>query len=396
MTYNRKVLLFPYLIILYEITLFLSNDMYLPSMPAISKDLFLTQHEIQSTLTIWFLGASSLQLFLGPVSDRYGRRIIIILGALFFSLSSVACAVAENLTSLLIARLVQGTSICSLVAAYAAIHELYSTKQAIKWLSIIGAVTILAPALGPLLGALIVQFAVWRYIFWFLFAMGFLSLIFLFLFMPETNMNKHHSSFKTTARDYLAIIRNPDFLKPYASYFFIVSVSFFWIFESPFVMIEMYNTSTLFYGVAQTLIFSCFFIGAAATKWVLDRYTVEQLLKYSLAVSVGGVALFLIGAIIYPDSIELAIACMMIFSVGASMLTGPLNRLSVEACKQPTGRVTAVATTSISLSGLITGIVLSLIVSRGLLVIAVLSAVCVTCATLLVLRMKINVSDSHI
>jgi len=388
MTKATKRSLFPFLIIVYEIALYLSNDMYLPSMPAIAKDLSFSQHEIQSTLTFWFLGASSLQFVLGPISDRYGRRIIIIAGGLCFTLSSAVCAMANSLSVLIMARFIQGISICTLVAVYAAVHELYNTKDAIKLLALVGAVTILAPAFGPLIGSLIIQFADWRYIFWVLFGLGTLSLASIMLYMPETNLSRKTLHFKSIVSDYAKIMVNPNFLKPCGCYFFLVSVQFIWIFESPFIMIELYNTSTLFYGIAQTFIFSCFFIGAAATKWLLDRYSVQALIRYALGITVVGMLVFWAGSIYYP-TINMAIISMMIISLGSSMLFGPFNRMSFEACKQPIGMITAVFTTSTSLAGTLTGVVLSLVNSRTLFTVATLSMMCIVMSVMLMIYTKI-------
>lgn len=385
---NRKILFFPYLIILYEIALYLSNDMYLPSMPAIAKDLSFSQHQIQSTLTFWFFGASSLQLVLGPVSERFGRRTIILYGAFAFIVSSILCACATGLSVFLLARFVQGCTICTLVAAYAAVHELYKTKQAIKLLAFIGAVTILAPAIGPLLGAIIVQFYHWRFVFWFLVMMGIFSFVSLYWYMPETNQNRGSLHLKTILKGYLHIIQNPNFLRACGGYFFLVSIQFIWIFETPFIMMEMYHTSALYYGIAQTLIFGCFFIGAAGVKWLLDRYDLQKLIACALSLTVFGTVMFLVVSI-YNPNIEMAIVSMMIISLGSSMIFGPLNRIAIESCSEPIGMVTAISTTSTSISGALTGLILSIVVSRGLQVVAIFAGVCTAIATVLILITKL-------
>ena len=82
--FGKKALrFFPLIVIFFEITLYLSNDMYLPCIPLIADDLMLTQNQVQSTLTFWFLGASSLQLILGPISEKYGRKKIVLISCIF-------------------------------------------------------------------------------------------------------------------------------------------------------------------------------------------------------------------------------------------------------------------------------------------------------------------------
>jgi len=386
---KHKIQILPYLIIWYEIAIYLSNDMYLPSMPAIAKDLSFTDVQTQYTLIFWFLGASTLQIILGPLSDRFGRRIILLLGAIAFVIASAACAIADSLFLLLLARFVQGTSLCSLVAANAAIHELYSTKQAIKYLALIGAVTILAPALGPMFGAVIVQFATWRDIFWFLLFMGVVSLFSIILFMPESNKQQHPLHLQKFFNDYKKLLINRNFIIPNLAYCFLVAMYFVWIFKAPFLMIQVFETTPLYYGLSQTVIFSFYFVGAAATKWLLDRYSVKKLILFSVVITIAGAILFIASSILY-NNLELAIICMVIISFGTSMLYGPINRIAIEsATAQPMGSRTAIFSTLVSLFGVLIGYILTIVESNTLGQISILCTVCIAIAILLIAIMNI-------
>lgn len=362
--------------------------MYLPSMPAIARDLHLTPDQIQSTLTLWFLGASTLQFALGPISDRYGRKNVLVIGGIIFVISSIGCALADNLQVMLLARFAQGLSVCSLVAAYAAVHELYSAKRAIKLLALIGAVTILAPAFGPLVGALIVQFTSWRYIFWLLASMGAIGFISLWAFMPESINERHPLKITTIARDYKKILTNKNFMLLNISYCLLVGIFFVWMFEAPFIIIELHNHTPLFYGISQSLIFGCFLIGAAITKWFLTRYSVLKLIQLSTIVTIFGTICLLYTSKMY-GSIIVATASMMVVSVGSSMLFGPINRIAIESSTQPMGRRTAVFSTTISLFGALTGWILALINNRTLMTVSVLIIVCMALATFLLIFAKI-------
>lgn len=391
-----QIKFFPFLLVLYEITLYLSNDMYLPSMPAIAKDLHLTQDQTQNTLTLWFLGASSFQFLIGPISDRYGRKNIISIGGALFIISSLVCALTSDLVAMYAARFVQGSTICFIVVAgNAAIHESYSTKEAIKWLALLGAITILAPALGPLCGAIVVEFASWRDIFWFLVIMGCISFVLGLLFMVETNVKPHPLHIRTILRDYFSVVINKKFMLPCMGYCFLVGIFFFWMFESPFIIIENFNHSTMFYGLAQTCIFSIFFVGAQVTKWWLDRYHLYTLIRASTAITMIGVFALLITSILW-NNIYLAIASMMFISLGASMLFGPINRIAIEASKEPMGRRIAVFSTAISVGGVICGWTISVVDASNLYALSVLITVCTILATLMILQTKIpRLSQRH-
>lgn len=382
---GRVLRFYPLVVIFFEITLYLSNDMYLPCIPLIADDLLLTQNQVQSTLTFWFIGASSLQLILGPVSDKFGRKKIVLISCIFFILSSMACALATNLLWFLIARFIQGASICALLAAYAAIHELYGTRQVIKLLAIISSVTILASALGPLIGAIIIQFASWNYIFWLLALMGTCNLISIIRYMPESNKEERPLDMLMCMRYYINIIKNKKFLLPSIGYFLLVVIEFAWIFESPFIMIEIFNTSTLFYGISQTIIFSFYLVGALVTKFLIDRLTILNFIRLSLVITLLGTILLLLTALFYID-LSMTIISMVIISLGTSMLFGPLNRVAIEGCAEPMGCRTAIFSMGVSLAGVVAGWALSIMNCDGLLPLSIFIFVCMLIAAFFITR----------
>lgn len=386
---NKKIRYLPYLIILHEIAVYLSNDMYLPSMPAIAKSLQLTQEQTQSTLTLWFLGASALQFILGPISDRYGRKIVIIFGGVCYIISSAVCATATTLPLLLIARFGQGTAVCSiLVAGYAAIHELYKTKEAIKILAVMAAVTILAPAFGPLIGALLIQYYDWRYLFWLLFALGIITTTLLLLFMPESNNTKHDINPAKIGKDYFTILTNLHFILPTLGYCLLFGIYYLWMFEAPFLMIDIYAYSPLYYGISQALIFSGFFFGAEIIKRMLQKYSLKAMIRYGAMISLLLCVILTIAAKLF-DNMIFSVLCLMGISTATSVLFGPLNRLAIDACKQPMGRRTAVFSTIVSLFGAFSGWILVLIKVESLIAISLLISVCMASALALILFTKV-------
>lgn len=386
---RKKKSLLPFFLIFLEVAIFLSNDMYLPSMPAIAHDLSLTQAQIQYTLTLWFLGSGTFQLILGPVSDRYGRRGMVIFGGFIYALATAVCAIATTLPVFLMARFVQGSTVCAvLVAGSATIHELFDTKRAIKIFALINAVTIIAPAFGPLIGALIVQYVDWRYIFWLLFIMGTISTVLLYFYMPESLEKPHKLHLRKLWRGYLEIMLTPGYMFPSISYCLLLSIFFLWMFVAPFLMIEHYGFSNLYYGISQALIFGCFAIGAKFTSWMLNVHDLKKLIGVALIILlIGTVSLGLISK--FFDSMHMFIVCMMIISVAASMLFAPLNRVAIEASAHPMGRRIAIFSTLISLFGVICGWLITVIHVQTLAEVAALITIFVTVATVIMLFTKI-------
>src|SRR3989338_8926979 len=107
---KRLTIIVPILLALYEIATYLSNDAYLPALPNITRDLFTTNHLVQLTLTTWFMGSAPMQLFLGPIADRIGRRPVLLLGGLVFIFVTIGCAITSNIYTLLALRFLQGST----------------------------------------------------------------------------------------------------------------------------------------------------------------------------------------------------------------------------------------------------------------------------------------------
>ena len=144
--------LFPFALVIFELVVYFSIDMYLPALPDVQQWFSTSEQYIQLTLSAWLVGSGTFQLLLGPISDRFGRRRILLGGCIVFIATSIGCALTDSLSFFVGLRLIQGTVVCCvLVAGYACINELLSSTQAIKTLARMNSVTVLAPAIGPIL-----------------------------------------------------------------------------------------------------------------------------------------------------------------------------------------------------------------------------------------------------
>lgn len=361
MTTLKKSLLFPIALVFYEIVTYLSNDMYLPSLPQITRDMHITQDLAEYTLLFWFLGSASMQLFMGPLSDRYGRKIVLLIGCLLYMVSSFVCAITPNIYLFLGARFIQGTSICSMVVAgYAAIHESYDSTQAIKIIALMGSVSILAPAFGPLLGAVIVTYYDWRYIFYVLGFSAIIAMLFLGKVMPETNPVKVPLHFKDIMVDFLIIAKRKQFLHfmlPYCLLF----VSFIcWIVESPFVIIDVHHKTPLEYGYIQLAVFGAFIAGAQIVHFCAGRVTPKRLINIGMSIALAAVLMLVLVSILNSEAYYAPIGLIMLFSMGAAIAFGPLNRSAIESCTEPMGRRMSIFSTYMNTFGVIGTVLVTL------------------------------------
>jgi Bcr/CflA subfamily drug resistance transporter len=339
MTTPNKSILFPAALVFYEIVTYLSNDMYLPSLPQISRDMQISQDLAEYTLLFWFLGSASMQLFMGPLSDRYGRKIVLMSGGIFYIIASFTCAVTPNIYLFLIARFIQGSSVCSMVVAgYAAIHESYDTTQAIKIIAMMGSVSILAPAFGPLLGAVILTFLDWRAIFYVLGISSLIAMLFLGKVMPETNPVRVPIHFKDILTDFVSIAKRKQFLHYMLPYCLLFLSFICWIVESPFVIIEAHHKTPMEYGYIQLAVFGAFIAGAQIVHLCAEKVSPNRLINIGMSIALAAVLLLVIVSSFNNEAYYSLIVLLMVFSMGAAIAFGPLNRCAIDACIEPMGR----------------------------------------------------------
>jgi len=360
---TRNLAIFPFLIIFYAILTYLSNDMYLPALFDLMRDFNTTTSMAQLTLTTWFLGSASTQLIMGPLSDHYGRRPILLLGGMIFIVSSILCAATHSMFILLIARFLQGSAVCSLmVAGYATVHELYDTKQAIHILALIGSVGILAPAFGPLLGSFILTVATWRFMFLLLAAGAVAAIILLFKWMPESNPleNRTPIAFKKIVKSYCSIITNINFILATLVLCLIYSGLIAWLTIGPLLITEALHLTPMMFGLYQALIFGSFILGNIFLKYTIPTIGLTKTIHYGLIVTVCG-ALFSLLSAIYFHSIIGFIVALMIYAGGAALQYGTLQRIAIEMSHEPMGLRMAIFSSLLGIAGVLASSVSSYI-----------------------------------
>ncbi len=373
MNYKKILAIFPFILIFYEITNYLANDMYLPALPSIVSDLKISAHNAQMTLTAWFLGTASLQLILGPVSDRIGRRPVLIGGGIVFVTSTIICAMTPNISILLLARFFQGCSVCTIgTAGYSSIHESFDQRKAIHILAIMGSITVLAPAFGPLAGGLILNFLNWRWIFGILAIWALFAFFILWIWMPESNPKEKRQllNWRLIARNYRSIFLNPRFTFNTLIFCFTFVGIIAWIAAGPFLVIDKFKLNTITFGIFQVMVFGSLIMGAQVVKYAIKTINANSLINLGLAISLVGSVLAFLSAFAFPHFLFGFVITLMIFTFGSSLVFGPSQRIAIESCIEPMGAKMAIFSSLMSLFGFIGGLLVSLTYTGTLLWVA--------------------------
>ncbi len=151
---GRQALLFPLCLVLYEFSTYIGNDMIQPGMLAVVEQYNAGIEWVPTSMTAYLAGGMFLQWLLGPLSDRIGRRPVMLTGVVWFIVTCLATLLAQNIEQFTLLRFLQGVSLCFIGAVgYAAIQESFEEAVCIKITALMANVALIAPLLGPLVGA---------------------------------------------------------------------------------------------------------------------------------------------------------------------------------------------------------------------------------------------------
>jgi DHA1 family bicyclomycin/chloramphenicol resistance-like MFS transporter len=278
----------------------LSIDMYLPSFPALEADLGVSAGAVQATLAVFFAGLACGQPLYGPLSDRYGRRPPLLAGIVLFAIGSFAAALAPDIDSLTVARLVQALGGCAgMVMARAMVADLFDERGSARVFSLLMLVMGLAPILAPLAGGQLLVLFGWRSIFCFLglFAVG--AFVAAAWGLGETHPPERRSSggIGAAGRAYARLLLETRFLAFAFAGALAMAGLFAYITGSPFVFIQLHHVSPQDFGFLFGL--NAFGIIAASQLNVrlLRRYSGQSILAVATLVNLAaGLALVAVAA----------------------------------------------------------------------------------------------------
>ncbi|MNF37968.1 Bicyclomycin resistance protein [compost metagenome] len=228
----------------------LAIDFYLPAFPAMAAAFGTDEKHVQLTLASYFLGLSIGQLAYGPVADRFGRRIPLLVGVALFTLASLVCAFAPSLEWLIGARFVQALGGCAgMVISRAVVSDKCDAVGSAKVFSQLMLVMGLAPILAPMLGGLLVNLHGWQSIFIALALFSALSALAVALGLPESlPANQPRQPLSGALRQYGRLLSDKVFLGHALTGGIAIAGMFAYIAGSPFVFIKLYGVPPEHFG----------------------------------------------------------------------------------------------------------------------------------------------------
>jgi DHA1 family bicyclomycin/chloramphenicol resistance-like MFS transporter len=308
----------------------LSTDMYLPSLPAIAHGLGASTAGTQMTLSAFLLGFAVGQFVYGPVSDRIGRKPVLLFGLGLFVVASAACALAPSIETLIGGRFVQALGASGpIVLGRAIVRDLYEGPRAGRELSRMGTIMGLVPAVAPVFGGLLQEGFGWRANFVAPILFGLVMMAVVSTQLPETIQTKSPERIS-----FMAILRGFGTLLAHPAYRVYVSLSaltygglFAFISGSSFVLQGVYGLTELAYAFSFAFVVIGFIAGTALAQRVVGRRGLDGTILLGVAaLAAGGATMLVLVLAGVPSSLAVTLP-MALYGVGVG-LTMPQSMAS--------------------------------------------------------------------
>ncbi|MGW0880424.1 multidrug effflux MFS transporter [Streptomyces sp. NPDC002671] len=335
----------------------LALDMYLPSLPEVTRSLHASAATAQLTLTACLTGMALGQLVVGPMSDRWGRRRPLLAGLAGYLVATALCALAPDIQTLIAFRLAQGlTGASGIVIARAVVRDLYDGLAMARFFSTLMLVSGAAPIVAPLIGGQILRVTDWRGVFVVLTLIGAALAATAWLRLPETlpPADRHGGGVAAALRTMRGLLADPPFTGYLLAGGFAFAALFAYLSASPYVIQEIYGASPQTFS----LLFGLNSVGFVLTgqlngKVLVGRVRLDKVLATGLTViALAATALLLMSAGAFGEVGLAPVAAALFVLVSAMGLTLPnAQSLALLRTRQAAGSASALLGTSSFLVG---------------------------------------------
>lgn len=308
-------------------------NIFMPSMPGLAKYFAVDYGLVQMTLTFYLIGLGAAQLVYGPLSDRYGRRPVLLWGLGIYCIGSLACVFAPSITLLMLGRALQAIGGCAgLVLGRAIIRDLYDRDRSAAMIGYVTMAMSLAPMLSPALGGYLDTLAGWRASFAFCSLAGLAVYIWVVLTLPETLAQRGEGEGAASlVRGYGLLLRSPLFCSYALQTAFTSGVFFAFIAGAPFVVVTVMGQPASDYGLWFIIVSIGYLIGNFFTGRYAARVGINRMLAVGAAIGMIGIVALALASWLTALSLPGIFLPMMVVAMsnGLTLPNGTAGAISV-------------------------------------------------------------------
>ncbi len=316
-------------------------DAYLPSFPDIETEFGISRALLSQSLGVYLLAFACSTLLWGPLSDRIGRRRVILLSMALYTLGSVGCALAANAQSFLFLRVLQGLAASGgFIASRAMIRDAHDAEAAHREMSQVMLLFALAPAIAPVLGGWLHDHYGWRSVFWFLSAYGCLMFL-VSLFVGETLSGANRQSIQPAAvwRVYVKTLTHRAFPALVINLSMSFAALFIYIAGAPAVIFDLLGMGSKDFGWLFIPIVSGLAVGATISGRLAHRWVKSKTINTGLVIMSAATLLNLLLAGFTAPGIVTVIGPLVIYVLGLALVMPAVTVLALDC--MPYNRGTA-------------------------------------------------------
>lgn len=338
---KRKILV---LVISASFITLMSTDLYIPSMAHLPGLLGTSPEMVKLTVGLNLLGYGIATLVHGPLSERFGRRPVLLCGMAGFTLASLSCAFAADIGQLITARVFQGIAAAvEGVVVLAIIRDIFTEKEQVRAVAVYGIATALAPAIAPVLGGYIHVYFGWRMNFYLLTVLALAVTLLLTLLLKESTEKDYNAlNLKEIYADYSGLLSNKSFLLYVTIGGCSLGCIFAFITAGPFILITNHGVATEHFGYYQAIIVFTFVIGSLLAARMTRNHSPGEILRVGVYCAVCGLLSLLaimVSGLETPVTLILAVG-LLTFADGPIFAVVPT--LAMNSTSKRTGAAAAV------------------------------------------------------
>lgn len=265
----------------------LSVDLYLPAMPSMVLFFDTQLSQVQLTLSSYLLGFALFHLICGPLSDRYGRKPVLLAGLLLYVIMSAFCAMAETIEELILFRFFQAMgACCAPTLGRAIVRDVYPPEESVKALAYVSSLMAIAPVIAPTIGGVLVRFGDWRLTFWALVVAGIFAMLLTYFGVKESLPERQTLHPKNIFKNFMQLLSSRIYMGNVLTAACLYAGAFAFLSGASFILIDFMQVAPEYFGLYFMVIVAGYIGGNLFTAKVAHKWPVARIFSLGIAASV--------------------------------------------------------------------------------------------------------------